>query len=58
MRRLIIITGFVVGLPLLGHTLGTLTAQADALAEVQDADSLERDFVPPDDCDEDDSRGC
>ena len=58
MRRLIVITAFVIGLPLLGHTLGTLAAQADALAEVQDADSLERDYVPLADCDEDDSRGC
>ena len=58
MRRLILITAFVVGLPLLGHTLGTLAAQADALAEVQDADSLERDYVPPDDCCDDDQQGC
>ena len=58
MRRLILITAFVVGLPLLGQTLGTLTAQANAIAEVHDADSLERDYVPPADCDDDDQRGC
>ena len=58
MTRFLTITAFVIALPMLGHTLGTLAAQADALAEVQDADSLERDYVPPDDCDDDDERGC
>jgi hypothetical protein len=58
MKRIIIITAFVAGLPMIGQTLGTLTAHADDLAEVQDADSQDRDYVPPDDCDNDDSRGC
>ena len=57
MIRALVVTAFVIGLPLLGQTLGTLTAQADAIAEVQDADSLERDYVPPADCCDDDSRG-
>ena len=58
MKRLILITALVIALPLLGQTLGTLTAQADSVSEIQDADSLERDFVPPADCCEDDQRGC
>ena len=58
LRRLILITAALIALPLFGQTLGTLTAQADAIAEEQDADSLERDYVPPADCDDDDQRGC
>ena len=58
MIRALIVTAALIALPLLGQTLGTLTAQADAIAEVQDADSLDRDYVPPADCDDDDSRGC
>ena len=58
MTRFLTITAFVIALPLLGQTLGTLTAKADAIAEVQDADSLERDYVPPADCCDEDERGC
>ena len=58
MTRFLTITAFVIALPMLGQALGTLTAKADAIAEVQDADSLELDYVPPADCCDDDERGC
>jgi len=62
MTRALLITALVIGLPLLGYTAGTLAAKADALAlgvaETQDADSLERDYIPPADCCDDDQRGC